>query len=96
MGWRRPLQLHEVTLTEPEALGGQQLVSISKITSTLPLWDIVRGRDFDLVVSEPCVDCSLLPSGQSRLERLTQVGQTEWTPLSQDWGAKICRRPWRH
>ena len=80
MGWRKPVHIQDLALTEPAALGGEQVVSIAKITSTKPLWDIVRGRDYDLVVSEPCVDCSLLPSGQVRLERLTQVRRDEASP----------------
>lgn len=75
LGWRKPLDVHGITLAEPSKLGGRELVTVSRIKSSAPLWDIVMGRDFDLIVGEPCVDCSLLPSGQSRLERLTQVNQ---------------------
>ena len=74
LGWRKPIHMRDIAVTEPSALGGRQLITVDKITSTQPLWSmLLRRGDFDLVLGRPCVDCSILPSGQSRLERLTQV-----------------------
>ena len=73
MGWRQPIQMQGIQVTEPEQLGGQALMTVQKLTTVSTLWDIVRGHDFDLVVSAPFVDCSVLPGGQTRLERLAWV-----------------------
>ncbi|KAK9806403.1 hypothetical protein WJX73_002550 [Symbiochloris irregularis] len=75
LGWRQPVSMQGITITEPHALGARQLLSIETVTSTQPLWQMLRGADYDLIIGQPILDCSILPSGQSRLERLTQSAE---------------------
>ncbi|KAK9818270.1 hypothetical protein WJX72_009837 [[Myrmecia] bisecta] len=74
LGWRRPIIIDQLKLMEPERLGGETLVDVQQISSTRSLWSIVTGKEFDVVVTAPFVDCLMAPDGQLKFVRLL----TEW------------------
>ena len=48
-------------------------MGVASVGSSAPLWDVVRGRDFDLLVQSPKVDGSVDAEGVLRLQAAAQV-----------------------
>jgi hypothetical protein len=72
-GWRRPLQITDVQWRDPADAAGAALIEVESIRSAASLWDVVMGRDFEVVVGRPRVDGSVSPDGELHLQRVAQV-----------------------
>ncbi len=53
--------------------GGSAVVEVPSIRSSASLWEIARGREYEVVVSSPRVDGSLTEEGELRLQQVAQV-----------------------
>lgn len=49
------------------------MVEVQSIRSSASLWDMARGREYEVVVSSPRVDASITEDGDLRLQRVAQV-----------------------
>lgn len=61
---------------DPADKTGHPLVEIETIRSSAPLWDIIRGREFEVTVNSPRVDGSANSQGELELQRVAQVGHS--------------------
>jgi hypothetical protein len=74
LGWRRPVSIQQLRWGERGGAASAPLVDVAAMKSSAALWDIARGRDFDLVVSSPRVDGGLTADGVLRLQAAAEVG----------------------
>ena len=84
LGWRRPLSIQELRWGERGSIASAPLVDVASVKSSASLWDIGRGREFDLVVSSPRIDGSLDAEGVLRLQAAAEVGAVLFPVVSFD------------
>lgn len=82
VGWRTPMQITHVQWGDPAGTAGHALVEIDSIRGSAPLWDIVRGREFEVTVNSPRVDGSVNSQGELELQRVAQVALPNTGPSS--------------
>ncbi|EIE19123.1 hypothetical protein COCSUDRAFT_59606 [Coccomyxa subellipsoidea C-169] len=79
LGWRKPVNIEHVEWGDLSEAGGSAVVEVPSIRSSASLWEIARGREYEVVVSSPRVDGSLTEEGELRLQ---QVAQGKAAPLA--------------
>ncbi|CAL8464610.1 g4145 [Coccomyxa elongata] len=73
LGWRKPVNIENVQWGDraSEAAGGP-LVEVPSIRSSASLWDIAKGRECEVLISNPRVDGSLTDDGTFLLQQVAQ------------------------
>lgn len=74
LGWRKPVNIENVQWGDRASeAAGSPLVEVPSITSSASLWDIAKGREYELLVSNPRIDGSLADDGTFLLQQVAQV-----------------------
>ena len=73
LGWRRPISIQQIRWGGQGSQDRQPLVEVASVKSSVPLWDMTRGCDFDLIVQSPRVDGGVDTDGVLRLQAAAQV-----------------------
>ncbi len=72
VGWRKPAKIRNVRWSESGS-EGREIAAIESIRTSKPLWDIARGREFELTIDKPTVLGATDEDGDPCILKVVQV-----------------------
>ena len=73
VGWRRPARIRNLRWLDSGSKDAREMATIESLSTSKPLWDIVRGREFEATINKPTVLGATDVDGEACILKVAEV-----------------------